>query len=277
MPLARLCSWIHPVRMTGTSQRRPWARPLPPAMKTTSTSLIVLALLCLAALNLQQRWTWFELEDGVLWKPSGGAVVASEIARDTAADRAGLRRGDILEAIDGREVIEIGDVVRALHASASGQRLRYTIARLQTHEQLDVSVAPVPSSPLGLYTALAAVGIFSLLVGASVRVRRPDHQATLHFFWLTVAFFGMMAFSFTGRLDALDWTFYWGDLIAQLMLPALFLRALSVISVINGAAHGEVLTRVTSIVQRGQLVYLAISLVAGLAIMVRALRRVRSV
>ena len=50
--------------------------------------------------------------------------------------------------------------------------------------------------------------MFSLLVGASVRLRRPDHQATLHFFWLTVAFFGVMAFSFTGqarraRLDVL--------------------------------------------------------------------------
>jgi len=279
-------------------------------MKTTSTSLIVLALLCLAALNLQQRWTWFELEDGVLWKLSGGAVVASDIAGGTAADRAGLRRGDILDAIDGHEVTAVDDVVRALHAATSGERLRYTVVRLQTREQLDIAVAPVPSSPLGLYCALAAVGIFSLLVGASVRVRRPDHQATLHFFWLTVAFFGMMAFSFTGRLNALDWTFYWGDLVAQLMLPALFLHfalvfpdrpdawvrsdtgrtllpaiylpalllgALSVISVLNGAAHGEVLTRVTSIVQRGQLVYLALSLVTGLAIMVRALRRVRSV
>ena len=54
-----------------------------------------------------------------------------------------------------------------------------------------MDVAPVPSSPLPLYFALAAVGIFSLLVGASVRLRRPDHQATLHFFWLTVAFFGV--------------------------------------------------------------------------------------
>ena len=82
----------------------------------------------------------------------------------------------------------------------------------------------MPSSPLALYFALAAVGVFSLLVGASVRLRRPDHQATLHFFWLTVAFFGMMAFSFTGKLDALDWTFYWGDLTAQLLLPPLFLH-----------------------------------------------------
>ena len=66
--------------------------------------------------------------------------------------------------------------------------------------------------------------MFSLLVGASVRLRRPDHQATLHFFWLTVAFFGVMAFSFTGKLDALDWTFYWGDLTASLLLPPLFLH-----------------------------------------------------
>ena len=48
-------------------------------------------------------------------------------------------------------------------------------------------------------------------------------------------------------------------------------------AVINGGQHGEVLTRVLSLLDRGQLVYLAISLVAGLAIMVRALRRVRSV
>ena len=50
--------------------------------------------------------------------------------------------------------------------------------------------------------ALAAVGVFSLLVGASVRLRRPDHQATLHFFWLTVAFFGASIASFSARSSA---------------------------------------------------------------------------
>src|SRR4051812_13041861 len=224
MPFARLCCWIHPVRMNAKPPRRPWVRALPATMKTmktTSTSLIVLALLCLAALNVQQRWTWSELEDGVLWKSAGGAVAASDIAPGTAADRAGLRRGDILEAIDGDEVRQVGEVVRALHAASPGAQLKYTIVREQTHQMLDIDVAPVPSSPLALYLALAAVGIFSLLVGASVRLRRPDHQATLHFFWLAVAFFGTMAFSFTGRLDPLDWTFYWSDMVSQLLMPAL--------------------------------------------------------
>jgi len=51
----------------------------------------------------------------------------------------------------------------------------------------------------------------------------------------------------------------------------------SVAGVVNGGTHGEVLTWVATYVQIGQLIYLAISLVAGLAIMVRALRQVRSV
>ena len=61
-------------------------------------------------------------------------------------------------------------------------------------------------------------------MGASVRLRRPDHQATLHFFWLCIAFFGVLAFSFSGRLDTLDRVFYWGDVVAMLMLPPLFLH-----------------------------------------------------
>ena len=50
-----------------------------------------------------------------------------------------------------------------------------------------------------LYYALAAVAIFALLVGCSVRVQRPRDPATLHFFWLTAAFFGVCGFSYSGR------------------------------------------------------------------------------
>jgi two-component system, NtrC family, sensor kinase len=275
-----------------------------------STSAVVAALLCLAALNIQQRVTWSEMEDGVLWKMTGGEVAAAEVAKGTAAERAGLQRGDVLLAIGEREVQRVQDVADVLHTTQPGQTLHYLIVRERARQQATVEVAPVPSGPLGLYLALASVGVFSLLVGASVRLRRPDHQATLHFFWLTVAFFGVMAFSFTSKLDVLDWTFYWGDLTAQLLLPPLFLHfalvfpdrpdawvrsdtgrslvnaiylpglllgAVSVAAVMNGGTHGDMLTRLASYVQYAQLLYLAISLVAGLVIMVRALRMVRSV
>ena len=87
-----------------------------------------------------------------------------------------------------------------------------------------VTLQPIPRGVGGLYYLLAAVGIFTLLVGATVRTRRPTDQATLHFFWLSVAFFGVFTFSFTGRLDRVDWVFYWADLIATLLLPPLFLH-----------------------------------------------------
>ena len=75
-----------------------------------------------------------------------------------------------------------------------------------------------------MYFVLAAVGLFTLLVGASVRLRRPRDQATLHFFWLCVAFFGVFTFSFNGPFDRLDWVFYWGDAVAMALLPPLLLH-----------------------------------------------------
>ena len=57
-----------------------------------------------------------------------------------------------------------------------------------------------------------------------MRLRRPGDQASLHFFWLSVAFFGVFGFSFSGRFDRLDWVFYWADVVSLLLLPPLFLH-----------------------------------------------------
>src|SRR4030095_10810239 len=57
-----------------------------------------------------------------------------------------------------------------------------------------------------------------------VRLRRPRDPATLHFFWLCVAFFGVFTFSFSGRLERRDWVFYWADAVSMLALPPLFLH-----------------------------------------------------
>ena len=75
-------------------------------------------------------------------------------------------------------------------AAHAGTRLSYTLLRLGTRQALEVSLAPAPRGN-SMYFVLAAVGLFTLLVGASVRLRRPRDQATLHFFWLCVAFFGV--------------------------------------------------------------------------------------
>ena len=103
-------------------------------------------------------------------------------------------------------------------------QLTYTVLRLGQQQMLNVEAgARARRQPRRCTSFCAAIGIFTLLVGASVRLRRPHDPATLHFFWLCLAFFGTLTFSFS-RLDRLDWYFYWADVVATLLLAPLFLH-----------------------------------------------------
>src|SRR5690606_18682433 len=116
------------------------------------------------------------------------------------------------------------DVLEALRAGRPGEPLRYTVLRPGSTAPLDLTLTPRVAGAPKLYFVLALVGVFTLLVGGAVRLRRPQDPATLHFFWLAVSFFGVLTFSFTGRFDRLDWVFYWADVVATLALPPLFLH-----------------------------------------------------
>lgn len=271
---------------------------------------IAAALLCLAVANIGLRRSFAdEVEDGVLWRMEGAEVVASDVAEDGPGADAGVRVGDRLLAIDDRPVTSVSDVTDRLHTLAAGDRVRYTVLRLDTRQLMPIDVAPVPQGNRALYYMLAITGMFSLLVGTAVRLRRPQDPATLHFFWLTVAFFGVMAFSFSGRLDTLDWIFYWGDFIAHWLLPPLFVHFALVFpdrphawvrseqgvkllpliyvpaallgagraAVLVGGVSGDAFDRLMPRLDMFELLHLAISLIAGLAIMIRTLQRLRSV
>ncbi len=202
------------------SRRQDW-RDWPRTVLPVVTALL---LLVLGLANVAERATSDAVEDGVLWVDRSAGVVAAEVANDSAADRVGIRPGDVLIALDGNAVEHRDDVLAIQRRAARGERHTYTLVRLGSREVKAVDMAPVPSGAGALYYVLAAVGIFTLLVGAAVRARRPFDQATLHFFWLAVAFFGVFTFSFTGRFDRADWFFYWADEVALLLLPPLFLH-----------------------------------------------------
>jgi two-component system, NtrC family, sensor kinase len=268
---------------------------------------LVGVLLCFGALNIAVRATWHKLEDGVLWEARPEGVIATEVAARSTAMSAGIRAGDLLIAING-SAIETPDAVgRVLNRADQRDRLTYTILRLGQHQMLSVQVAPVPGGTSTLYFILAAIGIFTLLVGASVRLRRPHDAATLHFFWLCLAFFGTLTFSYS-RLDRLDWYFYWADAVATLLLaplflhftlvfpdrpspwirgagrklmpllyvPALLLAAANIVAVgrlsLNTALYSRVLTTLDQI----EPLYLSVYMIAGLSVLVRAMASVRS-
>ena len=270
---------------------------------------VVVALLWLAAANVIVRANWSEVEDGVLWLEQPQGLVAEVVASESAASRAGVLTGDVLLAVDGEAVETRQDVLDVLHASAEGTQLDYTMLRMAAREVYELTLQPVPTGALPVYFVLVGVGVFTLLIGASVRVRRPGTQATLHFFWLSVAFFGMLAFSFSGRLDRLDWVFFWADAVSTLLLAPLFIHFALVFpdrppgpvrrqldrwlvpliyvpalvlgvteaTVVLRSGQSEAFTRAIDVIWRFELAYLAACVIGGLAIMIGTLQGVRSV
>ncbi len=267
---------------------------------------VVAVLLVLGLANIAMRAQWHQVEDGVLWQARPEGVTAAEVAANSPAGVAGIVRGDVLIAINGSPIEGPADVVALEYRSVAGTRLAYTIVRLGARQALDIALAPLPRSG-PVYFVLAAVGLFTLLVGASVRLRRPDDQATLHFFWLCVAFFGVFTFSFNGPFDRLDWVFYWGDAVAMVLLPpllldftaefpqrpprsrpgwlrfvplvyipALALGVARVIVVTRVAADGQAFSRAIDVLDRADHIYLFSCAMAALAVLMRAFGQITS-
>ena len=272
--------------------------------------VVVALLLCLGLANVTALAAWSEVEDGILWTLRSDGVVAADVAPRSPAAAVGLTPGDLLLAIDDLPIQAVGDVVKALRGVKAGATARYTVLRLGSRQVLDVRIAPIPNASGVFYFLLAGVGIFTLAVGGAVRLRRPRDQATLHFFWLSVAFFGLFTFSFSGRFDRLDWIFYWGDAAATLLLPPLFLhftlafpertrrwtsgslgRALipslylpalvlggaRVAAVARSGLNATGSIRVIETLDRLELLCLAVFLMTGLLVLARARAEVRSI
>jgi hypothetical protein len=272
--------------------------------------VVAVALVCLAVINIAVVKTWAgEQEDGVLWVQQSANVVAREIAPGSAAARAGLQPGDVLLRVGAREVRTVDDIIDTLHGTSEGDALAYLVQRQTAELPVVLTVEPMPRVRSGLYYSLALVGILGIVVGASVRLRRPTDSATLHFFWLTVAFFGTLAFTPSGSYDRLDYFFDWADMVARLLLPPLFLHfafvfperpdgwirtdtgraALPIfylpalllggarVALFAGGLRGPAASSLLQLVETLSLVYLAVCLLGGLALMTRALRRIRSV
>jgi two-component system NtrC family sensor kinase len=267
---------------------------------------LVGVLLCFGALNIAIRATSHKLEDGVLWEARPEGVTAAEVAVRSGAMAAGIRPGDVLVAIDGAPIETVDEVHHALGSATRSDPLSYTVLRLGEQRMLNVEVAPVPGGNPTLYVVGAAIGIFTLLVGASVRLRRPNDPATLHFFWLCLAFFGTLTFSFS-RLDRLDWYFYWADVVATLLLAPLFLHftlvfpdrpgawvrgagqrwlgllyapagvlfAIHVIAV-GRLRRNTLYSRILSALDQIDPLYLSVYMIAGLVVLTLAMDRVRS-
>ena len=197
---------------------------IPPFRVTTlSLALLSLVLAVFGVLNFQQRGLYQAPDDGVSWIDASQGPTAWIVVRGGPADRAGIREGDLLKAINGQPVTNAADAVQQVYRIGIWSLTAYSLAR--SGEPFETSLVLVPQGTAGsVRHYLALVGLLYLLIGTFILFRRWTARNSRHFYVFCLASFVLYTFAYTGKLNLFDWTIYWLNVAAWVLQPALFLH-----------------------------------------------------
>ena len=87
-----------------------------------------------------------EIADSFNLKSTQGALIAG-VLRGGPADRAGIRPGDVLQAVNGKDVLDSGSLLQLISALKPGEAANLRLLRERTEMQLAVRVERRPSPP----------------------------------------------------------------------------------------------------------------------------------
>lgn len=194
------------------------------SFKYVATILLTLAVLIFGGLNAQQKRRYLPPDDGASWIQSTEGIQARLVVSDGPADKAGIRQGDVLKAINGQSLRSDRHVTQVLYDLGGWSRATYTILRNGKDFDTTVVIAPAPQQYLQHQEYLEIIGLVYFLVGVFVLLKRSRASHALHFYFVCLTSFVFYAFHFTGKFNSFDWTIFWLDLAASLLLPPLFLH-----------------------------------------------------
>ncbi len=74
----------------------------------------------------------------------GYGVLIAQVMKETPAEAAGLRDGDLVVAVDGRPIVETRALQRLVGATPAGRDIALVVLREQARRELRVRVGPMP-------------------------------------------------------------------------------------------------------------------------------------
>ena len=186
--------------------------------------LLTTAAVVLAWINFQKEADFQIPSDGVWWMEqtgSDGGVVAKRVEPNGPGDKAGIRVGDRLTAINQHDVKDTTARMRQVYRVGAWSKATYSLVRQSV--PLDTTVILIPAER-SLNYWLRFIALIYLGIGLYVLLRRWTAPSSTHFYIFCLVSFIFYAFKFTGKLNQFDWTIYWGNVTAWLLQPALFLH-----------------------------------------------------
>jgi two-component system NtrC family sensor kinase len=193
----------------------------------TLLAIATVALVLFAIFNLQQEGNYQQPDDGVVWTEVQSRVLpglmAVRVAENGPGAQAGIEPGDLLTAVNDH-AIEIGaDLDRELKHTDVYGKANYSIIRRHILLDTPVVVIPIPTDRT-LLNFTRVIGLVYLAIGIYVLFRRWTAPQATHFYIFCLVSFALNTFRYTGKFDLLDWTIYWGNVVAEALQPALFLH-----------------------------------------------------
>src|SRR6201987_5499455 len=91
--------------------------------------LLTVAACVFAWINFQKEHEFQIPYDGAWWVERGGHLVADRVEHNGPADKAGIRQGDTLATVNGREVKNAPALERQLYATGVWSRANYSVIR----------------------------------------------------------------------------------------------------------------------------------------------------
>lgn len=192
-------------------------------IRFTAGLLVVLttAAVVLAWINYQKEPEFMVPSDGAWWMEQNGTLTADRVEPNGPAAKAGIKEGDQVTAVNQHEVKSTAALERQRYLAGAWSKVTYSLVRGSV--PLDTSVILVPAErSLNLWLRLIA--LIYLGIGIYVLLRRWTAAGSTHFYIFCLVSFIFYAFKYTGKLNDFDWTIYWGNVAAWLLLPALFLH-----------------------------------------------------
>ncbi len=205
----------------GSTPRHSMDRELQSRFTAVILALLTIAAGVFAVINFQKEREFQVPYDGIWWIEQNGALTAKNVAPSSPGERAGIKPGDQLVGVDQVTLKTFADYERQLYRAGIWSKVTYSILRRSVPVDTSVVLAPTDRS---LNNWLRFIGLLYLAIGFYVLLRRWTATGSTHFYVFCLVSFIFYCFHYTGKLNQFDWIIYWGNTVAWLLQPALFLH-----------------------------------------------------